>query len=64
MNLHLYRRQTISRLLLPNESVITLTSFPQLGSPGFLYPRAEPNGIYAKSLFVPDEVISAHARFS
>ena len=60
----IYRRQTISRLLLPDESVVTLTSFPQLGCPGFLYPHAEPNGVYAKSLFVPDEVISSHARFS
>lgn len=48
----------------PNESPMTLTSFPRLGAPGvFLDPHHPADGSASRSLFLPDQLINLHARF-
>nr|CAD7410299.1 unnamed protein product [Timema cristinae] len=61
-----YRREEAQRLLQPNEVVMSLTSFPRLGAPGFTDPPAvpTPNSGASRSLFFPDEAIfPGHPRF-
>uniref|UniRef100_A0A665X9S0 Glutamate--cysteine ligase n=1 Tax=Echeneis naucrates TaxID=173247 RepID=A0A665X9S0_ECHNA len=61
------RRQEASSVLNPNETLCTITSFPRLGCPGFTKPECTPTPVekgMSKSLFVPDEVINRHPRFS
>lgn len=36
------RREEASHLLLPNEHIMSLTSYPQLGCPKFTYPPYDP----------------------
>ncbi|KAG0264191.1 hypothetical protein DFQ27_001375 [Actinomortierella ambigua] len=58
------RRQLAIEQMKPHEIPVTLTSFPRLGCAGvFLDPHYEPNGPASRSLFAPDEIINAHARF-
>eukprot|EP01135_Chromosphaera_perkinsii_P005544 Nk52_evm93s352 gene=Nk52_evmTU93s352 len=57
------RRKLVNSLLKPNESAISMTNFPRLGSPDFTEPPFTPYGTAAKSLFIPDEAINAHPRF-
>ncbi|ORZ18401.1 glutamate-cysteine ligase-domain-containing protein, partial [Lobosporangium transversale] len=58
------RRELARSLMKPNEVPVTLTSYPRLGCAGeFLEPHHEPHGPAARSLFVPDDIINAHARF-
>ncbi|KAI8055820.1 glutamate-cysteine ligase-domain-containing protein [Syncephalis plumigaleata] len=58
------RRSLVREYLKPNETIISMTSFPRLGAPGvFLDPHSEPEGQSSHSLFVPDEAINPHARF-
>ena len=48
----------------PNESPVTLTTFPRLGSPGvFSSPHYPPHAERLRSQFVPDEVVNPHIRF-
>lgn len=61
-----YRREEAQKLLKPGEELMTLTSFPRLGSPYFTHPLAEPTpGSGAShSLFFPDDAIyPGHPRF-
>ncbi|KAI9295415.1 GCS-domain-containing protein [Neoconidiobolus thromboides FSU 785] len=57
------RRKTAMEFMKGGETLISLTSFPKLGSGDFLEPHHEPNGASSRSLFVPDEIINPHARF-
>ena len=57
------RRSQVRKLLGPDERIMSLTTFPRLGCPGFLYPHVEPRGEASHSLFIPDEAINTHPRF-
>ncbi|XP_029040518.1 glutamate--cysteine ligase catalytic subunit isoform X2 [Osmia bicornis bicornis] len=61
-----YRRQEASKLLRPNEVLMSLTNFPRTGAPDFTDPptKPTPDSGASKSLFFPDEVIyPGHPRF-
>ncbi len=62
------RRMLIQAALRDNESFITLTNFPLLGTPGTLHPAParghETFGPVCKSSYIPDSVISPHPRFA
>ncbi|XP_012278557.1 glutamate--cysteine ligase catalytic subunit [Orussus abietinus] len=61
-----YRRQEASMVLPPGEVLMSLTSFPRLGSSNFTDPAANPtpNSGASRSLFFPDEAIyPGHPRF-
>lgn len=58
------RRSIAKSQLLPNETPLTITSFPRLGTPDqFTEPYHPPTGSASRSLFLPDEIINPHARF-
>jgi glutamate--cysteine ligase catalytic subunit len=64
----MYRREEVSKMLPPDECVMTLTHYPRLGCPSFTFPHFEPRPFdensAAQSLFIPDEAIfSGHPRF-
>lgn len=56
-----YRREEVAGLLLPNETVMSITNFPRLGCPQFTEPPYEvrPDDVdcSARSNFFPDEAI-------
>lgn len=54
----------VEALLLPSECLLSITSFPRLGTHDFLKPSFEPFGPVAQSLFIPDQLINAHPRFA
>lgn len=61
-----YRRLEVQRVLGPNETVMSLTSFPRLGCPNFAYPISplRPESSASGSLYFPDEAIfGGHPRF-
>ncbi|XP_055384819.1 glutamate--cysteine ligase [Condylostylus longicornis] len=63
-----YRRQEVSALLHPDESVISFTNFPRLGCDKFTYPEydttPDDESSAARSLYFPDEAIyPGHPRF-
>lgn len=61
-----YRRQEASKLLRPNEVLMSLTNFPRTGAPDFTDPptRPTPGDGASRSLFFPDEAIyPGHPRF-
>ncbi|XP_076161965.1 glutamate--cysteine ligase [Ptiloglossa arizonensis] len=61
-----YRRQEASKLLQPNEVLMSLTNFPRTGAPDFTDPPTQPtpNTGVSRSLFFPDEAIYPnHPRF-
>ncbi|XP_006612129.1 glutamate--cysteine ligase catalytic subunit [Apis laboriosa] len=61
-----YRRQEASKLLGPNEVLMSLTNFPRTGAHDFTDPPTHPtpNSGSSKSLFFPDEAIyPGHPRF-
>lgn len=61
------RRELVQSMLDENEFAITMTNFPHLGSGSFLTPtEAKPTPLSGAScsLFIPDEAINPHARFS
>ena len=61
-----YRRQEATKLLQPNEVLMSLTVFPRIGAPDFTDPPTHPtsNTGASKSLFFPDEAIyPGHPRF-
>lgn len=63
-----YRRQEVSEMLPPGEFVMSLTSFPRLGTPNFTYPLHEvtpdDENSAARSKYFPDEAIfPGHPRF-
>lgn len=58
------RREIAKSRLKDCEIPLTLTSAPNLGTPGqFTEPYYPPTGPASKSLFLPDEIINPHARF-
>lgn len=61
-----YRRQEVQNVLQGNEAVMSITSFPRLGCPGFTQPvyQPQPRTSASGSLFFPDEAIyGGHPRF-
>lgn len=61
-----YRRQEVQKFLEPDETIMSLTSFPRLGCPNFTYPiyHPKPETSASGSLFYPDEAIyGGHPRF-
>ena len=63
-----YRREEVAGLLLPNETVMSITNFPRLGCPQFTEPPYEvrPDDVdcSARSNFFPDEAIFPGRKFS
>lgn len=59
------RRKLARTFLLPNEALMTLTSFPRLGvREPFTHPETDPaNGTANESLFLPKDITSPNARF-
>ena len=58
------RRKIAKDHMLATEYPITLTTFPQIGSPGqFTLPYYPPSGPRLRSQFVPDEIANPHIRF-
>ncbi|KZP05939.1 glutamate-cysteine ligase catalytic subunit [Athelia psychrophila] len=60
-----YRRALVRSHLKPTELLVTLTSFPRLGTLGvFTEPYFDPKGAASsRSLFLPDELMSPHVRY-
>lgn len=61
-----YRRQEATKLLHPNEVLMSLTVFPRVGAPDFTEPLTHPtpNSGASRSLFFPDDAIyPGHPRF-
>lgn len=58
------RRQEIAKYLAEDECMMTLTSFPRLGTPGFTWPMIEPQpnkvDSLTQSVYYPDEAIHIH----
>ncbi|KAI8320377.1 GCS-domain-containing protein [Martensiomyces pterosporus] len=57
------RREIVTELLNDNEVLLTVGSYPVLGSGDFFEPQHKANGQFSQSLFLPDEVINPHPRF-
>ncbi|KAJ1731680.1 glutamate--cysteine ligase, partial [Coemansia biformis] len=58
------RREIVTSMLREDEVVLSIGSYPVLGSGDFLSPSHKANGRFSQSLFLPDEVINPHPRFS
>ncbi|CAD7093323.1 unnamed protein product [Hermetia illucens] len=63
-----YRRQEVTNLLPPGETIVSITAFPRLGCPKFSHPeyktRPDDPDSAAQSNYFPDEAIYAgHPRF-
>lgn len=63
-----YRRNEVTELLPPGETVMSITNFPRLGSPLFThppyYPTPDDEAAASRSLYFPDEAIfPGHPRF-
>ena len=59
-----YRRVIAKEHMYSNESPITLTTFPRLGTmDDFICPYYPPSGEKLRSQFVPDEIANPHIRF-
>lgn len=52
------RRQEVREHLFEDEFIMTLTSFPRLGTPEFTWPRLNHNQLLGQSICFPDEAIS------
>ena len=61
------RRETVEKLLQPDERLLSATVYPLLGSTqlgtSFTSPESFPGGMYARSLFTSDNLIHPHHRF-
>ncbi|KAJ5651833.1 hypothetical protein N7507_009259 [Penicillium longicatenatum] len=59
-----WRREVAKAHMAPNESPITLTTFPRLGTKDdYIQPYYPPSGPALRSQFVPDEIANPHIRF-
>ncbi|KAJ1668109.1 glutamate--cysteine ligase [Coemansia sp. RSA 1813] len=57
------RREIVMSLMNDDEVLLSVGSYPSLGSGDFLIPPHKANGQFSRSLFLPDEVINPHPRF-
>ncbi|KAJ2760524.1 glutamate--cysteine ligase [Coemansia sp. BCRC 34490] len=57
------RREIVTSLMNNDEVLLSVGSYPTLGSGDFLIPPHKANGQFSRSLFLPDEVINPHPRF-
>ncbi|KAJ2059641.1 glutamate--cysteine ligase [Coemansia sp. S146] len=57
------RREIVAQLMDENEIILSVGSYPALGSGDFFDPPHKANGPFSRSLFLPDEVINPHPRF-
>ncbi|KAJ2745234.1 glutamate--cysteine ligase [Coemansia sp. BCRC 34301] len=57
------RREIVTQLMGKDEIILSVGSYPMLGSHDFLDPPHKANGPFSRSLFLPDEVINPHPRF-
>ncbi|CAE6455092.1 unnamed protein product [Rhizoctonia solani] len=59
------RRKLARAYLLPNETLMTITSFPRLGvQEPFTHPETDAaNGTINESLFLPEDIISPYSRY-
>ncbi|KAJ2725216.1 glutamate--cysteine ligase [Coemansia sp. Benny D115] len=57
------RRDIVTSQMGDNELILSIGSYPELGSGDFLEPPHKANGEFSRSLFLPDEVINPHPRF-
>ncbi|PIA19231.1 GCS-domain-containing protein [Coemansia reversa NRRL 1564] len=57
------RREIVASLMRDEELILSIGSYPVLGSGDFLEPPHKANGQFSRSLFLPDEVINPHPRF-
>ncbi|KAJ2485635.1 glutamate--cysteine ligase, partial [Coemansia sp. RSA 2320] len=57
------RREIVTRMMDRDEIILSVGSYPELGSGDFLDPPHKANGEYSRSLFLPDEVINPHPRY-
>ncbi|KAI9206510.1 glutamate-cysteine ligase-domain-containing protein [Polychytrium aggregatum] len=63
---NMHKRRVLAQACLgPNETVLTMTSYPRLGTSGFMDPHVAPDPVNgaARSLFIPDAAITSHARY-
>ncbi|KAJ6112206.1 hypothetical protein N7523_008267 [Penicillium sp. IBT 18751x] len=59
-----WRREIAKAHMAPNESPLTLTTFPRLGTKDdYIQPYYPPSGPALRSQFVPDEIANPHIRF-
>ncbi|KAL4809954.1 GCS-domain-containing protein [Aspergillus unguis] len=59
-----FRREVAKAHMASNESPITLTTFPRLGTKDdYIQPYYPPSGPALRSQFVPDEIANPHIRF-
>ncbi|KAL4954342.1 glutamate-cysteine ligase-domain-containing protein [Aspergillus filifer] len=59
-----WRREVAKAHMAPNESPVTLTTFPRLGTKDdYIQPYYPPSGPALRSQFVPDEIANPHIRF-
>ncbi|KAJ2534939.1 glutamate--cysteine ligase, partial [Coemansia sp. RSA 1933] len=56
-------REIVVSLMNDDEVLLSVGSYPNLGSGDFLIPPHKANGQFSRSLFLPDEVINPHPRF-
>lgn len=51
------RRELVESMLKPDEAILTISSFPRLGTPDFCWPQyyCHPDYGFAQSIFFPDE---------
>ncbi|KAJ1902329.1 glutamate--cysteine ligase [Kickxella alabastrina] len=57
------RREIVAENMTEDEIIVSIGSYPELGSADFLDPPHKPNGQFLRSLFLPDEVVNPHPRF-
>ena len=63
---HVFTRRTLATSFLsPNEAILCLTNFPLLGADDCFFPsfKPTPDAGSSRSLFIPQEAITKHARF-
>ncbi|KAJ5884813.1 hypothetical protein N7495_009323 [Penicillium taxi] len=58
-----WRREVAKAHMAPNESPITMTTYPRLGTNDYTQPYYPPSGTAFRSQFVPDQIANPHIRF-
>ncbi|KAJ2783853.1 glutamate--cysteine ligase [Coemansia javaensis] len=57
------RREIVTSQLKGDEMILSVGSYPMLGSRDFVEPPHKADGPFSQSLFLPDEAINPHPRF-